>query len=120
MTTAQNLADRYVAVWNETSAAARCKAIAELWVPDGLHFVGNREAGGYDELETRIIGSHEKNVLAGKNRFRAARNAQALRNSVTFNWEMVSADGEVVATGLEFLIVDDEQRIVVDYQFIVK
>jgi len=120
MTAAQKLADRYVAVWNETDAVARRQAIAELWVPDGRHFVGAREARGYDELESRIIGSHEKNVLTGRNRFRALGNAQALRDGVTFNWEMVSADGESLATGLEFLMVDDAQRIVVDYQFIVK
>ena len=76
MTTAQDLADRYVAVWNETSAAARRRAIAELWVPDGLHFVGTREARGYDELETRIIGSHEKNILAG-----AARSGRSARQT---------------------------------------
>jgi hypothetical protein len=32
---------------------------------------------------------------------------------------MISPKGEVLATGLEFLIVDDRQRILVDYQFIV-
>jgi hypothetical protein len=40
-------------------------------------------------------------------------------NGVTFNWEMISPKGDVLATGLEFLIVDDRQRILVDYQFIV-
>ena len=119
MTSAQELADRYVAVWNETGAGARRKIIHELWVPDGLHFVGAREARGYDELEARILGSHEKNVVAGGNAFRAAPNARALRNGVTFNWEMISPAGEVLATGLEFLIVDDRQKILVDYQFIV-
>ena len=119
MTSAQELADRYVAVWNEIDSAARRKIIHELWVPDGLHFVGAREARGYHELEQRIIGSHEKNVAVGGNAFRAAPNARALRNGVTFNWEMISPSGEVLATGLEFLIVDDRQRILVDYQFIV-
>ena len=56
--------------------------------------------------------------MAG-NSFRAVMNARTLRNGVTFNWEMISATGEVLATGLEFLIVDDRQRILVDYQFIV-
>ena len=119
MTSAQELADRYVAVWNETGAGARRNIIHELWVPDGLHFVGVREARGYDELEQRIIGSHEKNVSVAGNSFRAVMNARALRNGVTFNWEMISPKGDVLATGLEFLIVDERQRILVDYQFIV-
>jgi len=120
MNAAQELADRYAAVWNETDAGVRRQAIAKLWVPEGRHFVGIREVQGYEELEKRIVGSHEKNVQTGKNRFRAVQNAQALRDVVTFNWEMISAAGEVAAAGFEFLIVDDEQRIVTDYQFIVK
>jgi hypothetical protein len=52
-------------------------------------------------------------------RFRAVQNAQALRNVVTFNWEMIAADGKVLAVGLEFLVLDEQGRIAVDYQFIV-
>jgi hypothetical protein len=37
---------------------------------------------------------------------------------VTFHWEMLSANGDtVLARGLEFLIIDDEGRILIDYQF---
>jgi hypothetical protein len=120
MNEAQHLADRYAAVWNETDAAARRKTIAELWAPDGLHYVKTREARGYEALETRIIGSHEKNVVVGGYRFRAARDAQLLRNVVSFHWEMVpAAGGEIVAVGLEFLVLDEQGRIACDYQFIV-
>jgi hypothetical protein len=37
---------------------------------------------------------------------------------VKFNWEMVSSDGEAVAVGLEFLVLDPDGRIRLDYQFI--
>lgn len=114
----QLLADRYTALWNEADPAARRKAIAELWAPDGVHYVRTLEARGYPALETRVTGSFEKNVRDRGNRFRAVRNAQALRDTVTFNWEMVARDGEkVLAVGLEFLVLDDRGRIVADYQF---
>ncbi len=120
MNNPQDLADRYAAVWNETDPAARRKGIAELWAPDGVHYVRTVEARGYDALESRVTGSYEKNVRDAGNRFRAARNAQNLCNVVTFNWEMIPADGsKVLAVGLEFLVLDDRGRIVVDYQFIV-
>jgi hypothetical protein len=89
----------------ETGADARRKIIRELWVPDGLHFIGVREARGYDEL--LIIGSHEKNISVAGNSFCAENNAKTLRNGVTFNWEMISPKGDVLATNLGFLIVDD-------------
>jgi hypothetical protein len=119
MNAAQQLADRYVAVWNETEADARRQAIAKLWAPDGLHYVKTRKAHGYEALETRIAGSYEKNVRDGGSRFRAAKNAQALPGVVTFNWEMLTAGGEVAAVGLEFLVLDDRGRILTDYQFVV-
>jgi hypothetical protein len=119
MNAAQQLADRDAAVWNETDADARRQAIAKLWGPEGLHYVKTREARGYEALETRIVGSFEKNVRDGGNRFRAAKNAQALGGVVTFNWEMVTAGGEIAAVGLEFLVLDDRGRIRADYQFIV-
>jgi hypothetical protein len=119
MIDAQQLADRYVAVWNETDAEARRHAIMSLWVPDGLHYVDTREARDYAALEQRIAGSHDKNVRVNRNTFRAVRNARALRDVVTFNWEMRPQDSErVLATGLEILIVDDAGKILVDYQFV--
>jgi hypothetical protein len=117
---AQQLADRYAAVWNEPDPAARRKAIAELWAPDGRHYVRTLEVQGYEALEQRIIGSHEKNVRIGGNRFRATPKAQALQDAVMFHWEMVPAGGdEVKAVGVEFLILDAQRRIVCDYQFVI-
>jgi hypothetical protein len=98
----------------------RRRAIAELWLPDGLHYVRTLEARGYDALEKRIVGSHTKNVRQDGNRFRAVANAQALQNTVTFNWEMIpNGGGAVKSVGLEFLILDAHGRIACDYQFIV-
>jgi hypothetical protein len=114
----QTLADRYVAVWNEKDDKRRRDAIAALWVPHGQHYVAAREVRGYEELEKRVRGSHEKNVRDDGNRFRAAPGARRLRDVVTFHWEMLPANGDnVLVRGLEFLIIDDEGRILVDYQF---
>ncbi|MFZ6759501.1 hypothetical protein ACO0K9_20030 [Undibacterium sp. Ji50W] len=117
---AQQLADRYVAVWNETDLAARRDAIAQLWLPDGVHYITTREARAYAALEERITGSHNKNVRDGGYMFRPVQNAQALRGVVTFNWEMIRpATAEVLAVGLEFLQIDTDGRIISDYQFMV-
>jgi hypothetical protein len=115
----QQLADRYVAVWNETDPARRRLTIAELWTPTGEHYVGTREVRGHDALYERIIGSHEKNVTACGYRFRAVKDARAVHDAVTFHWEMLPGDREeVLATGRQFLILDPEGRIRIDYQFV--
>lgn len=113
------LADRYVAVWNETDAGARRDAIASLWTPEGEHFVRTLQAKGYEALEQRVTSSHEKNVRDGGFRFIATGDAQLLRNTLMFHWQMVPAGGgPVAALGLEFLLLAEEGRIDKDYQFI--
>jgi hypothetical protein len=121
---AQALADRYVAVWNESDAEARRRAIAELWTADGRHYVDTRQARGYEALESRIKDSHEKNVRDRGYRFRAVSGARALRDGVAFFWEMLPTDGDkvlgdkVLATGLDFLLINAQGQILVDYQFV--
>jgi hypothetical protein len=116
MLDAQTLADRYVAAWNERDADRRRKAIAALWSPDGQRPGGARE---YGVLARRLPGSRERHVGHDGARFRAARNARRLSDVVTFRWEMLPADSEtVLESGLEFLIVDDEGRILIDHQFV--
>ncbi len=113
------LADRYVAVWNETDAAARRAAIASLWVPEGEHHVRTLQAKGYEALHQRVTGSHEKNVRDNGFRFIATGDAQPLHDAVMFHWQMVpAAGGPVAALGLEFLMLAEDGRIATDYQFI--
>ena len=120
MHTPQEIADRYVALWNETETLKRRQLIEAFFAPNAEHYVRTREAIGHDALEQRIIGSHEKNVRDGGYIFRAGSKAQQLRNVVTFNWEMTPADdpNEVAAVGLEFLLLDPQGLAVADYQFI--
>jgi hypothetical protein len=120
MSDAQELADRYVEIWNQPDSERRQLLIRNLWAADGVHFVGTREAIGYEALQERVTGSHEKNVRGKGYRFRAVQNAMALRDVVTFRWEMIeAATDRVAATGLEFLVLNQEHKVRTDYQFIV-
>ena len=115
MLDAQALADRYVAAWNEPDATRRSSAIAALWAPDALGHNGGR---GYAPLTRLILAAPAKNAASGGIRFRAAPTARLRGDVLTFRWEMLLADSEtVLASGLEFLIVDDDGRILVDHPF---
>jgi hypothetical protein len=115
MLDAQALADRYVAAWNEPDAASRSSAIAALWAPDALGDKGVRRYGALGKL---ILGSPERNGGETGIRYRAAPTARMRGDVVTFRWEMLLAESEtVLASGLEFLIVDEDGRILVDHPF---
>ncbi len=119
MLDAQALADRYVAAWNEPDAARRSCALAALWAPDAPRRERAREARGYGALRALIQGSPERNGGESGVRYRAARTARLRGDVVTFRWEMLLADSEtVLASGLEFLIVDDKGRILADHPFV--
>jgi SnoaL-like domain len=117
MLDAQALADRYVAAWNEPDATKRSSAIAALWAPDARSHPGGGEPRGYGALSKLIVGVG-KNAGRDGVRFRAAPSARQRRDVVTFRWEMLLTDSKtVLASGLEFLIVDDDGRILVDHPF---
>ena len=130
----KQLADRYMALWNEPDADRRRRTIAELWIEDGVHLLqpplemretaaelglaAKLEARGYAELEARVTPSYERFVASGEYVFRSRGDAERLRDVVKFRWEAVTRDGEVAGVGLDVLVLDDDGRIRIDYQFI--
>jgi hypothetical protein len=115
MLDAQALADRYVAAWNEPDTAKRSSALAALWAPEALN---PRGAGGYAALTKLNLATPGKTARREGIRYRAAPTARLRGDVLTFRWEMLLAESEtVLASGLEFLIVDDDGRILADHPF---
>jgi hypothetical protein len=133
---ANDLAERYVAMWNEEDPEARHAAVAELWAADGAQILQPPqeildqaarigfinpvlEARGHHELEARVTRSYEEFIAPGEFRFRGRDGVTQIGDVVKFEWEMVRVgDGEPVGAGLEFMILDPHGRIRLDYQFI--
>ena len=132
----KRLAERYAALWNQPDPEVRRRIIRELWAPGGEHVLEppqelrrpaqalgfeapTLEIRGYAAIQTRAARAYEEFVAPGEYVFRARDNAARLRNLVKFNWEMVSTTtGKVAGVGLEVLVLDDQGRIAVDYQFV--
>jgi hypothetical protein len=134
---ANELADRYVALWNEPNAERRRQMIAELWTEDGSHIlqppeeireVAARpgiglsavlEARGYAELDARAASAYQEWVGAQGLTFRRRDDVEPLHDVVKFTWEAVDKDSEVTAVGLNFLILAADGRIRRDYTFVI-
>jgi hypothetical protein len=131
---AEQLAERYTAVWMEPDTDRRRKAIADLWSEDAIHVLQPTQVvyeaadqravnptwqvRGHDELESRVTSAYEDFVATGQMSFRARPGAKRLGDVVTWRWEGVSPDGEVLGAGLEFAILAADGRIATDYQFV--
>jgi hypothetical protein len=132
----QELAGRYVAVWNEPDAKLRREAIRGLWAEDGTHILqppqqiqqaaatlgfpaATLQARGHAALEVRVSRACEQFAAPGAFTFTARGNAARLGEVVTFTWDMVpAAGGEAAGSGLEILLLGGDGRITADYQFI--
>lgn len=76
-------------------------------------------AAGHDDLEFRVTRAYEQFAAPGEYVFRARPNRGRLENVALLSWEMVTtATGEAVAGGTDVLLLDDDEPILVDYQFI--
>jgi hypothetical protein len=133
---AEQLAERYLALWNEPDAERRRRMIAELWTEDGLQILqppqemreiaasagigmaAALEARGHAELEARAATSYEQWVGSVGLGFRLRDDVYRLREVVKFHWEAFSPDGETAAVGLVFLVLGTDGRIRRDYVFI--
>jgi hypothetical protein len=134
MSTTKELAENYVAIWNEPDPERRRRGIAEIWTEDAVHILEPpeqvREAAaalkteatfqvrGHAELEERVGRAYEEFIAGGENTFRARDEGARIGNVVKFRWEMVTKAGEVAGVGLEFVTLAADGRIETDYQFI--
>ena len=136
-TAAAQLAERYMALWNEPDADERRRMIAELWTEHGsqilqppqeiraiaaqpgIAMTAILEAHGYEEIEARAASAHEHWVGSEGLSFRGRDDAERLGDVVKLHWEAVAKDGTVSAVGLSFLVLAADGRIARDYTFIV-
>jgi len=134
---AAELAENYIALWNEPDADRRRRRIAELWTEDGRHILqppheiraiaarpgvamtAILEARGYEEIEARAASAYDHWVGSEGLSFRGRDGAERLADVVTFHWEAVAKDGEVAGVGLNVLVVAADGRIERDYTFVV-
>ena len=134
---AEQLADRYVALWNEPDPQRRRRMIAELWTEDGRHILqppqeirevaaqpgiamtATLEAQGHEAIEARAASVYEHWVGSEGLSFRGRDDADRLGDVVKLHWDAVAKDGTVFAVGLSFLVLAADGRIERDYTFIV-
>jgi hypothetical protein len=134
---AAELAEKYLALWNEPDADRRRWMIAELWTQDARHLLqppqqiraiaaqpgigltAILEARGHEEIQARAASAYEHWVGSEGLSFRGRDDVERLGDVVKFHWEAVAKDGELFAVGLNFLVLAADGRIERDYTFVV-
>lgn len=136
MTETAELTEQYVAMWNEPDGEMRRRRVRELWAKSGRQVLvppqeildlarplgfpsPTLDVAGHDDLEFRATRAYEEFVAPGEYVFRARPSQGRLENVVLVRWEMVAtATGDAVGSGTDVLLLDEDERILDDYQFI--
>lgn len=120
MTDLDNFITQYVAVWNEPDPDVRRQWIADTWSERASLFNRIKEYHGHGGIEAAVQRSYD---LFGSRGFlfRPREEPVSHHGAVQFKWEMITgADGDVDSLGTQFLVLDGDGRIRLDYQFIEK
>jgi hypothetical protein len=112
------LADRYVALWNEADPQARRAGVERLYAPDATYvFYRKDPCRGWAAIYEQMTYTYELYRPMGF-MFRSAHNAIGHHNVVRLNWSMVAeSTGELEMIGQDVVVLDDAGRILLDYQF---
>lgn len=135
----ESLTSRWFALWTEADPSARTRQVAGLWATNGAQVlvdppqamrdavtelafpVPRLEVRGHDEIDRRVARAYEMFVEPGEYTFTAT-GGEAVRLApalVGLAWDMATvADGTVVASGYDVLVLDDDGRILLDHQHI--
>ncbi|MFJ8637332.1 nuclear transport factor 2 family protein [Streptomyces sp. NPDC093568] len=98
------LAQRYIALWNEPDDSARRASADELFTADGVYIDPNVAAEGPEAVTAYI--NEERKKLAGLE-FRMGEVVGTHHGLILFTWRLGPAGSDdVVATGYDTVLVD--------------
>jgi hypothetical protein len=115
----RELAERYVAAWNELDRAARRSLIGRLYKSGSRLLTESTYCDGLEEIRSHVDRVVADFIGPDKHRFQLA-GTVAHHDWMMLRWEMVSSTTDAVTDwGINVLIVDADRRIEADAQFVV-
>jgi SnoaL-like domain len=102
------VADQYIAMWNETDPSARRAIITSLWAEDAQYIDPLVAAAGYDEIDATVAAVQQQ--FAGMV-FRLASAVDAHHDQARFTWELGPAGGPALVVGFDVAQRDEDGRL---------
>jgi SnoaL-like domain len=103
-----DLVERYFAVWNEMNAGRRRDLIARTWTETATYLDPMLQADGREGIDAMVKAVQER--FPG-HKFRLRGPIDSHHDRVRFSWDMASGSGVAVASGIDFGVVADGQRL---------
>lgn len=108
MIDAENIAQRYIASWNDADGTTRRQLVGGLWTEDARYADPMMKAEGQDAIAAMIGGVHTQFpgyqfALTGK--------VDGHGPYIRFSWSLGPSDGAVIARGTDFAAVAPDGRL---------
>jgi hypothetical protein len=103
MTNAAQIADRYIAVWNETDQVRRGELLVEGWAERATYVDPMMAAEGREAIGALIGAVHER--FPGF-RFRLDGRADGYQDKVRFSWTLGPEAEADMIKGTDFIVVE--------------
>jgi hypothetical protein len=108
MVDAHDLAQRYIASWNEVDAPTRRRLVDGLWTENARYADPMMKAEGQDAITALIGGVHSQ--FPGL-RFTLTGQADGHGSYIRFSWSLGPANGAPIARGTDFAAVAADGRL---------
>jgi len=100
---ASHVANRYVALWNETDAARRARLLETDWATDAKYVDPLMQASGHEQISALVGAVHQR--YPGF-RFNLLGNADAHGDNVRFTWTLGPSGTDDLIQGTDFVRLD--------------
>lgn len=111
------IAEQYIAAWNETDPSARRALIDEIWSSDGRYIDPMAEVTGRDQIDAVIAAAQAQ--FAGMT-FRLAGPVDAHHDQARFTWELGPDGTDAVVVGFDVAQRDADGRLALVLGFLDK
>ncbi|HEY8287989.1 MAG TPA: nuclear transport factor 2 family protein [Acetobacteraceae bacterium] len=108
MSNEQMIADRYIAIWNESDNARRRALIATAWTEDARYADPLMSGHGHSEIDAMIAAVQAK--YPGY-RFTRLGNADKHGDHLRFSWSFAPEAGPEAARGTDFATLNPDGRL---------
>jgi hypothetical protein len=104
----EEVANHYIASWNETDPAARQTSVEELWAVDGRYTDPLADVKGHEQIEATIAA-----VQAQFPSFhlRLASPVDGHGNQCRFNWELGPDGANALVVGFDVAVLTPEGKV---------
>jgi hypothetical protein len=111
------LAEQYIAAWNETDPSARRALIGEIWAEDGRYVDPLADVTGPGQIDAVIAAAQAQ--FTGMT-FRLAGPVDAHHDQARFTWELGPDGTDAVVIGFDVALRDADGRLALVLGFLDK